>query len=184
MKREMVIALAVALALVIGLGSIAYAAYYTHQPMTGQKMVGTYLMGRWDEGPVVHVESAPSVIFSNPDCKHDLAVTRTSIIRQDGAVMYEGPATDLGLLKPHQAAGGSLAFGLKNPETGAAISPDEALSNPAYTGLYTVEFIWTGKGLPPTATILERIRRVDESTGSPQISYSEITIPMTLVNQK
>ena len=87
MKKLIGIILAVVL-LAGGLGTVVYAAV-PHVPMTGEKLVGMGRMGTRGDGPTFTFFSV--FRFTNPDCVGTITITRISIMKSGGTVVYEGP---------------------------------------------------------------------------------------------
>jgi len=89
MKKIIAVALAVVL-VAGGLGGFAYANSSSHEPLTGQKLVATSQFGSVHAyGGLVTYEAL--FTFTNPDCVGEITIEQISIIRGDGAVIYEGP---------------------------------------------------------------------------------------------
>ena len=147
MKKIIVMLLALVLLVVGGLGGIAYAQNNSHQPMTGQKLVG---MGGCSVDGDAFFEGI--LTFTNPDCVSEITIEQLSIIKEDGTVIHEGELLDRYgdplpmTLGPHE--GGIIVlrdyvawhYGLE-PWAFRDFSP----------GGYTVEIFWSGshqQGLP------------------------------------
>ena len=131
MKKIIAILLAVVLLVAGGLGGFAYATN-GHTPMTGQKLIGTGMLGS-----AVGVYWETVFTFTNPDCVGEITIDRISIIRSDGTVIYEDTPW-LEPIKPHGVRTIELDEYIEEPET---LPPD----------IYTVEIFWTKshkKGLP------------------------------------
>ena len=158
-----IIAIVLAVVLVAGgLGGFAYAQG-THQPVTGQKLVGVAQLGKTPTGHT----SIGVFRFTNPDCVSEIAIQQVSIMRGDGTVIYEGPylATKIdedgsisrtpiyGPMKPHGIRVVRLDYLMKNPD---AADPDRWLTREEAWELniapYTLEVFWTGtkQGCPLT----------------------------------
>ncbi|MBA7648624.1 hypothetical protein ES703_56412 [subsurface metagenome] len=131
MKKIIAIVLAVML-VAGGLGGFVYANSSSHQPMTGEKLVGTGRLGLQPNGEWL---SGSWFLFTNPDCVGKITIERISIIRGDGTVIYEGPLLELVRngdgevvdripittpMKPHRIWGVPLGHFMKDPE----VDPD------------------------------------------------------------
>ncbi len=151
MKR---IIIAVVLAVVLiagGLGGFVYATNGSHEPMTGQKLVGTGL-----NGSAVGVYWETGFTFTNPDGVSEITIEQISIIRSDGTVIYEGTPW-LEPIKPHGVRTIELDEYIEEPET---LPPD----------IYTVEIFWGKshkKGLPLIGSSMTVVLELDgvEVTG-------------------
>lgn len=146
MKKIIAVLLALVLLVVGGLGGIAYAQDNSHEPMTGEKLVGLGPCG-----------IAPGMLFytnfalTNPDCVSAIAIERLSVIGADGTVIYEGPPL-IGMqgeelttpLEPHQSVDIQLPYYVVGGSANPIDWPDAMI--------YTVEVFWTGtkSGLPLT----------------------------------
>ena len=139
MKKIIAIVLAVVL-VVGGLGGLAYAQSNSHEPMTGQKLVGYGFFGmlELEEPDDATCDLHTLFVFTNPDCVSEIMIDRVSIFAFDGTVLdtvlYEDP---LKVLEPHEVDGVELHD---------YIDPQDPLMP------VTVEIFWTGarKGLPLT----------------------------------
>lgn len=67
-----------------GLGGVVYAQG-THEPMVGQKLVGSEACGK-----ATGILFYTMFILTNPDCVSQITVDRVSVIGADGTVIYEG----------------------------------------------------------------------------------------------
>jgi hypothetical protein len=104
--KKRIILIVMALALVIGAlaGGITYAQM-EHQPIYGNKLVGTLTVGYTIE-PQGKLNFAGHFVITNPDCLHDIIITRLAVLDTSGDVIMEGPPGDLDfpvVLGPHQS---------------------------------------------------------------------------------
>jgi len=165
MKKLIAVMLAVVL-IAGGLGGFAYAQANGHEPMKGEKLVGTGMLGSTED------PATPNYLgwwtffkLTNPDCVGTITIERISVIRHDGTVIYEGPLLrlirdvdgevveemEITDIKPHRIRVLNLYYFMKDPD---ADDPDRWLTREEAFLLprasYTVEVFWTapGKGLP------------------------------------
>jgi len=149
MKKIIGIVLAVVL-IAGGLGGVAYAQG-THEPMTGQKLVGQGSYAEWTYPGETDVNHLLSGFFlTNPDCVSEITIERISVFAYDGTVVHEGSLRVkvddtweeyTGPLKPHE----TIQTGLESYDLPELTHEVEMW--------YTVEIFWTWtdkKGLPLT----------------------------------
>ena len=86
--KKIILILVTLVLIVGGLGTAVYAAGL-HVPMTGEKLVGQGRMGTRGVGPTFTFFSV--FRFTNPDCVGTITITRISIMKSGGTVVYEGP---------------------------------------------------------------------------------------------
>jgi len=151
MKKVIAIMLAVVL-VAGGLGSFAYASNNSHQPMTGQKLVGYGACGEAFFEDIGETGTVQTVFFFiNPDCVSEITIDRVSIFDLYGEVLHEVvPVGDDAILEPHEISAVELHDYL-NPE--GPLMP------------VTVEIFWTKshkKGLPLTGWIQTAYYIVDD----------------------
>jgi len=183
MKKIIAIVLAVML-VAGGLGGFVYANSSSHQPMTGEKLVGTGRLGLQPDGEWL---SFSWFVFTNPDCVGQIRIRKISLIRKDGTVIYEGPLLKLvrdesgevveeipiTKLKPHEIRVLGLNSFMKDPE---ASDPTRWLTHEEVRNLnfnhYTLEIFWVlpglrgpiripSKGLPLIGWVAESKRATD-----------------------
>jgi branched-chain amino acid transport system substrate-binding protein len=193
MKRIIAVLLAVVL-VAGGLGSFAYAQVNSsHEPMTGQKLVGTSQFGSAPHyGGLVTYEAV--FTFTNPDCVGEITVDRISIIREDGTVIYEGQflrqrvedgevvdSTPVTIMKPHGIWFVNLAQYMPNGK-GGWLNGEQARSLALVW--YTVEIFWTGskQGCPLTGDVLsKRVWNGDQGNvalaSSPMVNLEQKLMP-------
>ena len=161
-----IVFLVMAVVLIAGaVGGFAYAqSDTTHQPMTGQKLVGWGLFGN-APGAIPGTIFNTILVLTNPDCVSQITINRISIIAGNGTLIYEGPPLDFTgnatatLLGPHQSISTELTdYYLPLP----ADFRDFPLG-----GLHTVEVSWTGAkgGLPLTGWSYTLTANFDSGTG-------------------
>ncbi len=132
-----------------------------HEPMTGQKLVGSGLLGTQplDDGTYDYHETLSS--FTNPNCVSEITIERISIFRMDGTVIYEGPLLTRGgelwtePMKPHETR--LLSVHWYMPGEAECLLP---------IAPYTVEICWSGsdkKGLPLTGWQSTAHGRLDDA---------------------
>ena len=139
-KKIIIIAVAVTLALVLGLGGLTFANNGDHEETGAHKLIGVGEMGygTWDGdgGWDQYVEWDTTFIITNPNCDEDLTIEWVALIDSDEDVIYEGTPMDWwdwdGVLSPHEVW---------------VISLSDLLTAPPY-GLeqdwYTLEVTWSG----------------------------------------
>ena len=148
--KKIIIAVVLAVVLIAGgLGSFAYAQG-THEPMTGQKLVGWGGAGLAPGNRAWIATTNFSLI--NPDCVSGITIERVCVFKADGTLIYEGPplvelqGTEWTLpLEPHQSIDMLLtSFVVEEGTVDPLDFPDFAS--------YTIEVFWTGPkgGLPLT----------------------------------
>ena len=187
MKKIIAIVLAVML-VAGGLGGFVYANSSSHQPMTGEKLVGTGRLGLQPDGEWL---SGSWFLFTNPDCVGEITIERISIIRRDGKVIYEGSLLELVRedgevveerpitkpMKPHRIWGVPLGYFMKDPD---ADDPGRWLTYEEARNLefnhYTLEIFWTGtrQGLPLIGWAAESKRAADPALLGLGIVESEL----------
>lgn len=141
--RKVIIAILLAVVLLAGgLGGFVYASNSSHEPMTGQKLVGYGFFGEHyiaELGGTLH--SHTMFVFTNPDGVSEITIDRVSIFAFDGTVLYEGP------LKPWPEERIMMPHEVDAVELHDYIEPQDLLMP------VTVEIFWTcshKKGLPLT----------------------------------
>ena len=87
--RKIIAVLLVAMLVVGGLGGFAYAQG-THEPMTGQKLVGMGAYAEWEDDGI-HKRCTTTLILTNPDGVSEITIDRISVFAYDGRLVYEGP---------------------------------------------------------------------------------------------
>jgi len=153
-----IVFLVIALVLIAGaVGGFAYAqGQITHQPMTGQKLVGWGPLGQdIGTGDTPNRLNYGRLLITNPDCVSEITIDRISIMAGNSTVIYEGllltpDQLELTILGPHQVAVIDLAsyFILQ----GYISDPTDPRSYPMPPATCTVEVFWKGSkgGLPLT----------------------------------
>jgi len=176
MKKRIIAMVLVAVLVGGGLGGLVYAQG-THEPMTGQKLVGVGPCGFWV--PVPYVENHANTLFriTNPDCVAEIKIERVSIIKNEPyEVIYEGPllldGTEVTELEPHQVGLINLALYVEG-------GWDTSLA------LYTVEVFWKGKkdGLPLIGWGIEHTK-ITYSFPPDQFQVTDSTSTFQMVNMK
>ena len=208
--KKTIIAVVLAVVLIAsGLGGFVYAQNNSHEPMTGQKLVGFGRLGLQPDGMWL---SMSYFNFTNPDCVSEITIEQISLIRRDGTVIYEGPLLRLvrdddgqvveeipitESMKPHQIRGiGGLSGFMKDPE---ASNPDRWLTveeaRNLRHNLYTLEIFWSWsdkEGLPLIGWASETKRAADPALQGLGLDESELwkletshsRIPMVNMEQK
>ena len=164
--KKRIILIVLALALVIGAvaGGITYAQV-EHQPMKGNKLVGTALLGAKEAEPGVTFGFTALFTINNPDCVHDINIERLSIIKDDGSVVYEGdflqcgeyvndPRQPVTSLQPHEQVFIPLDWWMPDGIGGWLTSSE--VGSQDMRG-YTVEIFWSGahKGLEISGSVMQ-----------------------------
>lgn len=170
MKKKLVISLLVVVLVLTGLAGGVYAKNI-HKVERGNKLVGLGLMGAGDDPNFGKTRMHSWFGFTNPDPVNGIDITKVSIIRDDGTVMYEGPYLEISLppgetelvrqivtrpMEPHELWG----FGLFNYmyKGGEITDPDswfdmwEAFDQGE--GAYTVEIFWQPTTKSPTCPLI------------------------------
>ena len=137
--KKIIIAIVLAVVLLAGgLGGLAYAQG-THEPMTGQKLVGQGTYAEWEDDGILNYMDA-YILLTNPDGVSEITIDRISVFTYDGILVYEGPlrvkvdgdwGEYTGPMKPHQTLETVLSF---YDLPGGDREVDMA---------YTVEVFWT-----------------------------------------
>ena len=196
MKKFIIVILAVVI-LVGGLGGYAYAQI-DHQPMKGQKLIGTTEQGTFVTWTTHLYWGAFKLI--NPDCVGEITIERIALIRGDGTVIYEGPLLELVRdettgevvqeipitepMKPHSVHVIVLNIFMKDPD---APDPDRWLTVPEANELplasYTLEVTWTAdkKCLSPLGQITNGVM-ITHPDGTRETVLT--CIPMVEVKQR
>ena len=196
--KKRIILIVLALALVIGAvaGGLVYAQV-EHQPMTGNKLVGTAMLGTLaqETGDVTFYWTGIFAI-NNPDCVHNINIERLSIIKDDGSVVYEGdllqcgeyvndPRQSVTNLQPHEQVFIPLNWWMPDG-AGGWLSPDETSSQDMQG--YTVEILWSGarKGLEISGNVESILMTlIHDSQGSVvDMEISSDRIPMQNLAQR
>jgi branched-chain amino acid transport system substrate-binding protein len=174
--KRIIAILLVVVFIAAGLGGSAYAQSSGHEPMTGQKLIGTADMGKIDSGQVRRV-FLPNLRIFNPDCFADITVERMFIIAEDGDVLYDGPFLRTPTsapggppevmtrpLKPHEAWECFLPACIPDGE-GGWLPVNQVLNHPRT--ICTVEIFWSGagNGCPLVGEVTELSRLVNRQTG-------------------
>lgn len=155
MKKLIGIVLAVVL-VAGGLGGFAYANNNSHEAATGQKLIGTGVVGK--------AETAGSIFYNhvtfritNPDCVEDITITQMSIISGNGTAIYEGPCVRTvpdgdgemvpvvmdRPMEPHEVWTIALVWCMPDGD-GGWLDRVTAVTQPAHS--YTLELAWEAKG--------------------------------------
>ncbi|MFC2069096.1 hypothetical protein ACFLTP_08860 [Chloroflexota bacterium] len=87
MKKKIVISLVAISLLMGGLSGIIYAVG-SHEPLAGEKLIGTGYLGTMD--PPGRVWTTKFRI-TNPDDLKDITIKRVSILDRQGNPIYDGP---------------------------------------------------------------------------------------------
>lgn len=161
MKKIIGIVLAVVL-IAGGLGGFVYAQA-THEPMTGQKLVGWGGYAEWETDVILNHSDA-YILLTNPDGVSEIAIDRISVFTYDGILVYEGPlrvkvngnwGEYTGTMTPHQTLETVLSF----YDLPALVREVDMI--------YTVEIFWSQtdeKGLPLIGWVTSSIVRRDAIT--------------------
>ena len=149
--KKIIIAVVLAVVLVAGgLGGFVYANNNSHEPMTGQKLVGG---GGCSADEDAFFETV--IQFTNPDCVSEITIEQVSIVKEDGTVIHEGKLLDREgydwpmPLGPHE--GGIIVLRDYVAWHDEELDPEDFRDFPP--GGYTVEIFWTKshqQGLPLT----------------------------------
>ena len=175
MKRIIAVMLAVVL-VVGGLGGFVYAQDNSHEPMTGQKLVGSGVFAEWTYPDGPNAKMGTGFLITNHDCVSEITIDRIFVFAFDGTVVYEGPLRvkidhaweeHTGLVKPHETLQTSLEY----------------YDLPEITGelemIYTVEIFWrwTNKeGLPLTGWAwTSQVKRDVDTEEAVDIAMNDMT---------
>lgn len=195
MKKLVVIVLAVVVLVAGGLGGFAYAQGNGHEPMKGQKLIGTGGLGMFSD-PEDDYQWINRAIFElvNPDCVAEITIERVFIIRDDGEVIYEGPGFDYDpgtgdridwdeTMEPHEIRVILLWYYMRD-EYGNWLTEDQAYQLTPHS--YTVEVFWDGKkkGLPLLGWAYGNTFGYQRIDGEKQWSYSQEGNQMVNMKQK
>ena len=154
MKKKIVLSLLVVVLVLAGLSGGVYASNI-HKANVGDKLVGLGSSGTFEIPSVLKEWSNSVFFFTNPDCINSIDITKISVIRGDGTVIYEGPFIWVLLdgtrvvvtepMQPHQVRAISLASYMYKG-TGEITDPNSwldiitAITQPSQS--YTVEVSW------------------------------------------
>ena len=159
MKRKIVLALVAISLLIGGLSGIVYATD-GHEPLRGEKLLGTGWLGTNPEGKIWVTRFR----ITNPDSLEDITIKRVSILDRQGTPIYDGPLVlpagaghpvgnrrIVGTIKSHQIMSLPLSSYIwtgteDNDVTKAGnwLTNDEAMER--NIGAYTMEIAWEAKG--------------------------------------
>ena len=183
--KKLIIAVVLAVVLIAGgLGGFVYATNNSHEPMTGQKLVGYGFYGEFyleELGETIQLHSM--FVFTNPDGVSEITIDRVFIYRVDGEVLYDGPII------------GQVPFKW-TPYT-EPMKPHEirAVELHDYIGLQdlimpmTVEIFWSGakEGLPLTGWARTGNTIFDDAGNLVELSTTEsqmVNMEQTLTPEK
>jgi hypothetical protein len=178
MRKIIVVVLTVAL-LAIGVGGIVYAQTSTHEVFKGEKLIATARSGTFTGG-VGDIRYFGWFEITNPECEAVIAIEHMAIIREDGAVIYEGPFMELvredgevineiiiNELQPHHVLFVSLSGMMKDPDSAEPdrwLTLEEARQLPLQR--YTLEVFWDNqKGDLPLIGCVNTLRALITSEG-------------------
>jgi hypothetical protein len=171
---------------------------------SGNKLVGLGILGSNDDPDFGKTRTASWIVFTNPDPVNGIKITKFSVIRQDGTIMYEGPYLKLsppppGEIKivreiiteigPHEIWGlGMFNWMYKG---GEITDPDswydmwEAYDQAG--GIYTVEIHWQPSTKAPTCALIgweQQTWTCDPPSGALNWSWPTARTESPLINVK
>ena len=163
-KKIIVIAVAVTLALVMGVGGLAYAVIMPHMELGGHKLIGVGEMGGsyYDTEWYQHQEWDTQFIITNPNCDRDLTIEWVALIAGEDIyppapfpewyaeeVIFEGTPDDWYAVRDIEIPGNENSeIGVLSPHEVWQVSITELMydADPyGYgRGKYTLEVTWSG----------------------------------------
>lgn len=202
MKKKIVISLLVVVLVLAGLAGGVYAGG-PHEAEWGNKLVGMGWMGTWTPVPYGKDYIHSVFSFANPDPVNSIEITKVSIIRADGTVVYEGPYIQVGVppgetelvreivtrpMEPHEIWGIASFFYMY--KGGELTDPDswldsgEAFEQPFEQ--FTVEIFWRPTTKSPTCPLIgwqdNVVGHCDPSSGIPDYLLGDARTACPMIN--